>query len=571
MTETFMMESYFIALYHIIALFLIVLTNLAIYLKVLKSPLLSSFFVLQGILILWIIAKILKTFAPDTNIKFFFVVCQYAGVCFLGTAFIVFAYIFARGTPPPKKLMLPVFMTSALFFLVVATNPLHHLFYTHFDFWGDSFGSLFYANQCFNIILFISGVLLSLRKYFEQFGEKRIQTALFTIAIIIPMAANLLYVFRYFEKIFGFAPPFDITPISASASLIIFTFATFKFQFFDNLKIARRVALSNTPEGILLIKGNRIADFNETFIKMAATGKLVPMGKEGIVRTVGNTPYSLNRKLFVAFNVDKVQDFTYQTSGGDFIRAIYRPVEDKLVKGAFLRFIDITAKQRIISKLQMKIDESQAVHQKLTLEAETKKGLVVARTRNFIAGEAHDILGHSIMLTISLLEIARLSKNKSVGAEYIQRAKKILCASFTEISSITLTDNKSPAIRQGIKERLEELANEFRSDFVAVEVNCSHSEQEYSQMIEDVIFKLCREGITNALRHGKSNIVNIILRRRNDVMELFIIDNGIGCEKVKKGMGLTGMEERMSLLKGTFICHSLDGQGFCIKAVAPLF
>lgn len=571
MTETFVYESYYIALFHILALFFLIFINVVIYIRTAKSQLLSSFFILQGILALWIVAKIMKTFAPNVGMKFFFVVCQYAGVCFLGAAFMVFAFIFANGNKPANKLMLPLFIVSAIFFLTVLTNPLHYSFYTHFDFWGDSFGPLFYFHQGFNFSLFVIGVMLCKKRFFTQSSEKRIQTVLFTFAITIPMIANLLYVFRYFEKVFGFSPPFDITPMSASASLIIFAFATFKFQFFDNLRIARRAALSNVPEGILIVKGDRTTGFNETFYNMATAGKLVTVDEESIVRTFGNAAYSPYQRLAIAFDTDKAQDFIYQTRVGEYIRAICRPVIDKSLSGAFLRFIDVTAKQGILTQLQLRSEELQATHQQLTLQAETKKRLVVTRTRNFIVQEAHDILGHSIMLAISLLEIARLSKTEFRGMEYINRAKKILCNSLEEINSVTSAENKSPAIREGIEERLEELVNEFRTAFVVVEINCSSLKRKLAYSIEDAIFKLCREGITNALRHGKSSRVDIILRNRNEMIELFIIDNGSGCGKVHKGMGLSGMEQRVSLLKGTFDCHSLGSQGFCVKSVIPLY
>jgi signal transduction histidine kinase len=571
MTETFVYESYYIAFYHIFSLFLLVFINAVIYLKTVKSRLLSSFFVLQGILALWIVSKILKTFAPNAVMKFFFVVCQYAGVCVLGPAFIVFSHIFANGAKPGKKLMVPLLSISALCFLTVATNPLHYLFYTHFDFWGDSFGPLFYFQQGFNYLLFLIGGIICGKRFFGRFSEKRIQTILLAIAIAIPMIANLLYVFRFFKKIFGFSPPFDITPMSASASLIIFAFATFKFHFFDNLKIARRTALSNVPEGILLIMGDRIASFNETFMKMAADGKLVPAGKESIIKALGNAARLHNRqKLSVAFDTGKPQDFIYQTGVCSYIRVICRPVRDKSFSGAFIRFIDVTAKQGIVEKLQMRNDELQSANQQLTIQAELKKKLVVTRTRNFIAQEAHDILGHSIMLAISLLEIARMSDTESQGMEYMHRAKKILSDCLKEINSVASVENQSPLIRQSIEERLEKLADEFRSAFIAVGIHCSNLKREIDVSIESTLFKLCREGITNALRHGKASRVDIILRNKNEMIELFIIDNGSGCGKVQKGMGLSGMEQRVSMLKGAFRCHPLDGQGFCVQASIPL-
>lgn len=571
MTETFVYQSYTIALFHIFSLFLFVFINVMIYLKAVKSARLTSFFVLQGIITLWIVAKILKTFAPDAELKFFFVVCQYAGVCFLGLALIVFAHLFAYGTRPANKIILPLSAISALCFLVVATNPLHYLFYTHFDFWGDSYGPLFYVQQGFNYSLFAIGIIICGKKFFDRFREKRIQTFLLTAAIAIPLITNILYVFRIFEKIFGFSPAFDLTPITASVSLIIFAFATFKFHFFDNLKIARRAALSNVPEGILLIMGDRIASYNETLMKMAAGGKLVPADKKMIVSAIGNAARLHNhQKLPVAFDAGIPQDLIYQAGAHNYIRVICRPVRDKSFKGAFIRFIDDTAKHAILEKLQLRNDELQSANQRLTMQAELKRKLVATRTRNFIAQEAHDILGHSIMLAISLLEIAHRSTTEAQGLEYRHRAKKILANCLKEINAVLSAEHHSPLIRQSIIERLEKLADEFRSAFITVEIHGSNLKQDVDVSTENTLFKLCREGITNALRHGKASRVDIIIRNKYEITELFIIDNGSGCGEVQKGMGLSGMEEQVSMLKGAFRCHPMSGQGFCVQASIPL-
>jgi signal transduction histidine kinase len=572
MTETFVYESYYIAVYHVFSLFLLVFINTAIYLKTNRNQLLSSFFILQGILISWIISKIFKTFAPNATIKFLFVVWQYAGVCFIGTAFIVFSYIYTNGVKPNKKLILPLFIISALLLLTVATNPLHYLFYTHFDFWGDSFGPLFYLQQGFNFLLFVIGTILCGKNFLTHLSSKKhIQTVLLTFGIVIPMIANILYVFRFFKKIFGFSPPFDITPISASISLILFALATFKFDFFDKLKLSRRVALSNVQEGILAITGDRIADFNETFVIMKDNGRLISASKESIVRPAGNIPYFYNyQKVHIAFDMHMPQDFIYKTRDDYYIRLICQPVKSKSFSGAFIRFIDITEKQAILKKLQMRNNELQSINRQLRIQTEMKKKLIVVKTRNYIAQETHDILGHSIILAISLLEIARISSKMSQKIEYINRAKKILSNSLNDLDSITSEETKNLSISQGIKERLEKLADEFRSAFIAVEIHCYNLKQELNSFIEDTLFKLCREGITNALQHGKATKVDIILRNKNEVVELFIIDNGIGCKKVQKGMGLYGMEQRVSLLKGSFSCHPLYGNGFCIKADIPL-
>lgn len=567
MTEIFVYESYCIALCHILFLFLIVFINTIIYMKTIKGPLLFSFFTLQGILALWITAKILKTFAPNASVKFVFVVCQYAGICFLGTVFIVFAHIFARGTIPSKKIIATLLILSSLCFLTVATNPLHHLFYASFDFWGDSFGPLFYLQQVFSYLQLLYGSILCGKKFFDGFFEKRIQAVLLICAIAIPVAANLIYVFGFFKKIFGFSPPFDITPMSTSISLILFAFAAFKLKLFENLKIARKAALSNIPEGILLIHDGKIAGFNKTFADMADCGSFSDAEKSILNVFEGNV--FLYKKILTSFDICKNQDFIYKTKTNRWIRVICRPVFVRQFRGAFIRFVDITEKQNILKNLESKKDELQSANRQLALQADMKKKLAIAKARNFMAQEAHDILGNSIMLVISLLEIARLSEADRQKTEYVKRAKKILDSALEEISMIASAENPQCYENQRFEERLEKLADEFRTAFIAVEIHCFVLMQNSGSFIEDTLFKLCREGITNALRHGNATRIDIILRSKNDFIELFIIDNGTGCKNIQKGMGLSGMEHRILSLKGVFHCHSLDDQGFCVQASIP--
>jgi signal transduction histidine kinase len=44
----------------------------------------------------------------------------------------------------------------------------------------------------------------------------------------------------------------------------------------------------------------------------------------------------------------------------------------------------------------------------LQRQAALQRELTLARTRNYIAREIHDVLGHSVVLVLSLLEAARL-------------------------------------------------------------------------------------------------------------------------------------------------------------------
>ncbi len=574
MTLTFAYETYYIIFWHIISVFILLAFNYAIWLKAKKIPLLYSYLAVQGIILLWMVTKIFKTIAPNAQLKFFFVVCQYTGVCFLGVVFFNFAYLYARRRQLQFRYLIPLAVPSVLFLFTVATNPWHYLFYSHFDFWGDSFGPVFYLHQAYNYALIFAGLILCAQNFTEQFEEKRIQAGLFAVAILVPIAANTLYLFDWFELVFRFEPPFDITPITCNISLLLFGFATYKYRFFDDVKIARREALSLIPEGILLLDENkRIVDYNLTFKNMYENELAhLPCGYGPIQKASDQQTLGLYEKAgFIADDLCP-SDQTYRMLGDRCYRVICRPIDpcDRL-RGYSLRLIDVTLQHMILSRVESKNQELAALNQRLEEQALLTKKLAVARTRNYIGGEVHDILGHSVILVITLLEVSSLSLGKQ-SMKYdkcLDQAITLLQDCLKKLKNSILEEPNSTSRQHSLIERLNVLMREAAPTAIAIELTMTGHLYPLPKPYEDALFKTVREGITNAVRHGRADKINIILRFQADNIECYVIDNGAGCQDIKKGQGLTGMEQRVLALNGSFLCGSFDGQGFCVQAVLP--
>ena len=79
---------------------------------------------------------------------------------------------------------------------------------------------------------------------------------------------------------------------------------------------------------------------------------------------------------------------------------------------------------------------------------------------------------------------------------------------------------------------------------------------------------IVQEGMTNASRHGHASHVGISLVGNGSSLEIVIADDGIGCQKVKKGFGLHHMQERLELLGGTLRFWS--EKGFVLEICIPL-
>jgi hypothetical protein len=89
------------------------------------------------------------------------------------------------------------------------------------------------------------------------------------------------------------------------------------------------------------------------------------------------------------------------------------------------------------------------------------------------------------------------------------------------------------------------------------------------------LYRIAQESVTNALRHGKANKIEVLLRWENTALTLSVLDDGLGFAPQSQshvpGIGLIGMRERIATLGGTLEIDSVPGQGTRIRASMPFF
>jgi len=98
---------------------------------------------------------------------------------------------------------------------------------------------------------------------------------------------------------------------------------------------------------------------------------------------------------------------------------------------------------------------------------------------------------------------------------------------------------------------------------------------ELDSMVEIAIFRIMQEALNNAYKHGKAKKVRVSLTVEDAVLVLSVIDWGCGftaneLKKESKQMGLTGMQERATLLEGTCTVISAPGEGTEVLVRIPI-
>lgn len=88
------------------------------------------------------------------------------------------------------------------------------------------------------------------------------------------------------------------------------------------------------------------------------------------------------------------------------------------------------------------------------------------------------------------------------------------------------------------------------------------------------VFRIIQETTTNVIRHSNASTCFIEINKENDLLQICVLDNGIGFEpekeKAKSKLGLFGIEERAKPWQGKLTIFSKKGEGSELHVDFPL-
>lgn len=86
---------------------------------------------------------------------------------------------------------------------------------------------------------------------------------------------------------------------------------------------------------------------------------------------------------------------------------------------------------------------------------------------------------------------------------------------------------------------------------------------------EVILFRLIQEAMTNAVRHGAAKNLWIRIGQEGDNLLLSVKDDGKGTAVIRRGFGLTGIQERIEKAGGSVRFQSQIDKGFEIDVQIP--
>jgi signal transduction histidine kinase len=195
--------------------------------------------------------------------------------------------------------------------------------------------------------------------------------------------------------------------------------------------------------------------------------------------------------------------------------------------------------------------------------------------RRTISRELHDEVGQS--LSALLVELGNLSAALSGNVVQEMRGhvdviRKLAEGSVEVVRNMALLLRPSMLDDLGLVPALQWQAREVsKRTGMRVDVAADHVSDELPEEHKTCVYRVVQEALNNCSKHAAARLVRVTVEQQPSHLLLTIQDDGQGFEgRSERGLGLLGMEERVTHLGGSFAVDSQAGHGTLLTIDLPL-
>ena len=195
--------------------------------------------------------------------------------------------------------------------------------------------------------------------------------------------------------------------------------------------------------------------------------------------------------------------------------------------------------------------------------------------RRRISRELHDEVGQvlsAIMLGLGNLRSALRDNNVPEALRQLQLVEDMTERNARVVRNISLLLRPTMLDDLGLIPALKWLAREItRSGSMMVDVVPEFFVDDLPDEHRTCIFRIVQETIRNAARHSGASHARIYLKEKAGSLWLSVQDDGQGFDPAQeRGLGILGMEERVTRLGGKMELNSTPGSGTIISFEIPM-
>jgi signal transduction histidine kinase len=181
-----------------------------------------------------------------------------------------------------------------------------------------------------------------------------------------------------------------------------------------------------------------------------------------------------------------------------------------------------------------------------------------------LSRELHDVAGHK--LTALKLNLRLLERDPALAArEEVKVAATLADELLQDIRAVVSELRKHDGI--DLPAAIATLTQQIPGTRFTVDIDPELRVPDVDTA--EILLRCAQEGITNALRHGRAQSIELSCRARDARIELTIRNDGAALTALSFGNGLTGMRERLAAAGGELSLRALSGGGAELKAALP--
>jgi NarL family two-component system sensor histidine kinase LiaS len=239
---------------------------------------------------------------------------------------------------------------------------------------------------------------------------------------------------------------------------------------------------------------------------------------------------------------------------------------------------ELTSITKRVANVQKQIIEQTKLSQRMVKETaedhENRMQEIIFEERNRLARELHDSVSQQLFAASMLMSAIneartvsddRETKQLKMVEEMIHQSQLEMRALLLHLRPVAL---KGKTLQEGVKELLVELQQK-----VTMDIEWKIENFPVEKGIEDHLFRILQESVSNTLRHAKASQLEVLLLKRDDFIILRVVDDGVGFNKDENKAGSYGMQnmyERAREIGGNLKIISLPNQGTRLEVKIPI-
>ena len=254
--------------------------------------------------------------------------------------------------------------------------------------------------------------------------------------------------------------------------------------------------------------------------------------------------------------------------------SLAQDITDRKQAEAALRLAHDELEQRVIDRTAALKETNDRLQQEMegrrrTLQALRRMVMASDHERRLTTYELHDGVAQQLVAAVIQLQAAQLrGGNQSTETETLLRETLTTLRQASADLRMVMSRLRTPVLDKfGLADAIEDVAAQLRSVPGAPEIEFHHAVQfmRLEPTLENSLFRIAQEAMTNACRHSESEHVRVRLTHAATKLALEVRDWGIGFDQqavTENRFGLEGMRELRWAAGGHVPCQEQSRPGY---------